>query len=91
MLVNFQTAEIMAIQALAYIAGREKALSYFLDQTGIAPQELKTRAGEPEVLAGVLDFLLRNEEILLDFCQETGTDPETVFPARHHFPGASEM
>ena len=46
----------MAIQALAYIAGREKALSYFLDQTGIAPQELKTRAGEPEVLAGVLDF-----------------------------------
>lgn len=91
MRVSLETAEIMAIQALAFIAGREKELSLFLDQTGILPGELRGRAGEPDVLAGVLDFLLGNEQVLLDFCSESGTEPEMILPARHLFPGASEF
>ena len=68
-------AETLALQALAFIAADDSALRGLQATTGLDDGTLQVRAGEPEVLAGVLEFLLADERQLLLFCQAEGIDP----------------
>jgi hypothetical protein len=58
-----------------------------MDLTGAGRESLRERADEPEFLVSVLDFLLTNEELLLDFCDRTSTDVRAVHMARHILSG----
>ena len=82
--------EVVAIAALGWIAGKDEMLSRFLALTGIEASQIRQAAGEPGFLAGVLDFLLAHEPSLMAFCNETGTDPETVQRARERLGGGGE-
>lgn len=77
-----ESAETVAVTALAWIAGNEEMMTRFLALTGIEAKQIRTAATEPGFLAGVLDFLLAHEPSLMAFCNETETDPETVQQAR---------
>jgi len=77
-----EAAEALAIQALSFIAGNGERLGRFLAATGIGPAEIRSAAGEPEFLAGVLDYLGTDERLLTDFAAATGIDPITVAQAR---------
>lgn len=74
------SAETLSLRALAYIAGREDALERLLAVTGLGLADVKQRAGDPEFLAGVLDYLLGEEALLLQFCEAEEIDPS--WPAR---------
>ncbi len=78
-----EAAETVAIQALNFIAGDPERLGRFLGITGIGPAEIRAAAREPEFLAGVLDYLAGDEQLLTDFARETDHDPITVSQARH--------
>lgn len=86
-----EQAEIIAIQALGHIAGDDELLFAFFDITGLSPDELRTRASEPEILGGVLDFLLMDETRLLDFCTAADLRPELPGIARKLLPGGEEV
>lgn len=75
-------AELVAINALGFLAGREEDLGRFLALSGIDPADLRSLVGDPEFLGGVLDFLLGNEALLLAYAAEAGIPPETVALAR---------
>jgi hypothetical protein len=62
----------------------------FLNVTGVAADELRARAGEPEFLAAVMDFLLGDDKLLMGFCDAEGLDPKDVHVARRALPGAHE-
>ena len=81
-------AESLALQALAFIAGNADHLARFMAETGLAAEDLRTRASEPAFLAGVLDFLLADEARLLGFCGHAGLAPERPSRARALLPGA---
>lgn len=81
MLKNEQ-AEILAIQALSWLAADDEILGQFLTVSGAAPGDLRARAQEPEFLGFVLDFILRDDETILGFCAVVNTKPETVQRAR---------
>ena len=49
--------------------------------TGIDPQELRARVGEPEVLAAVLDFVLHHEPDTLACADALGVKPEALVAA----------
>ncbi|MFC4270965.1 DUF3572 family protein [Sneathiella chungangensis] len=83
-----EKSEIIALEALTFIAAKEKTLSWMMAETGINPADLATSAGSAEILAGVLDFLLNHEDILIDFCTETNIDARSPAQARRFFPGA---
>lgn len=85
--MNRDRAEAVAIAGLAFIAGDEDLLGRFMGLTGLAPDDLRRSAGEPDFLAGVLDFLLADEAILLRFASENGFRPEEIGPARRAFGG----
>ena len=77
-----EVAEIVAIQALSFIAGDAERLGLFLAETGIGPETLRSAAKDPQFLTGVLDFLLRDEATLKAFCESAHLDAKIVSNAR---------
>ncbi|MES1991255.1 MAG: DUF3572 domain-containing protein [Pseudomonadota bacterium] len=84
-------AELIAIQALSHIAAEEDLLYAFVDMTGLSPDDLRSRAGEPEILGGVLDFILMDEHRLINFCETVRLRPEMPGMARRLLPGGEEV
>lgn len=58
-------AEAIAIGALAYIAGDVELTRRFLALSGLEDGDLRQAAGEPGFLAGVLDFVMAHEPVLI--------------------------
>lgn len=82
-----ESAENLALRALAWLAARDEPLGAFLAQGGMDLAELRDRASDPELLGAVLDFLLSDEELLLQFCADAGVSPEVPLRARTGLPG----
>src|ERR1051326_6854497 len=59
-----EAAEILAVQALGFIAEEPQSLSRFLDTSGIAADGIRAAAAEPGFLAGVLAYMLTDENLL---------------------------
>jgi len=77
-----EMAEIMAVQALAFLAEEPERLAAFLNATGIDGAEIRSAAREPRFLAGVLEHMLADESLLIAFADSAGIDPATVARAR---------
>lgn len=75
-------AETLALRALTFLAADGERLGRFLSLTGIGPAELRKTASEAAMLAGVLEYLLQDETLLLVFASEAGLAPESI-PAAH--------
>jgi hypothetical protein len=85
--MNRDRAETVALQALAFVAGDEQALTGFLRLTGMDLGDVRQAAQDPEMLAGVLDYLMQDEPMLLAFCEAASLRPEEPAFARAHLPG----
>jgi hypothetical protein len=79
-----EAAEMLAIQALGFIAEDPERLAGFLASTGIPA------AGEPGFLAGVLEHMLGDESLLIAFALSAGIDPAEVARARNALGGQQE-
>ncbi len=86
---NAEEPQIIALKALAFLADDDERLSYFLVSTGMDLQDLKEHAGDMNVLAGLLDHILADENLLLDFAGTASLRPESILRARRRLPGAS--
>lgn len=75
------TAEAIALRALAFLASDGERLGRFLALTGIGPSELRAQARQPQMLAGILDHLMQDETLLMVFAAEVGMKPENVAAA----------
>ena len=85
-----ERAETLAIAALSFLAEDPERRGIFLARAGIGPESLRAAAAEPHFLAGVLDHVVSNEKLLLDFAAHQGIDPFGVTRARHAFGGAQQ-
>ena len=81
------SAEILALQALEWLAGQEDLLNTFLGGSGLSAADLGRIGGDPVLMAAVLDFLLDDEAHLLSFCADMGIAPTAPMAARVHLPG----
>ena len=77
-----QVAEIVAIQALSFVASDGTLLGRFLSETGIGPTTLRQSASDPAFLVNLLDFVLRDDNMLKDFAAHSGLPPDTIAAAR---------
>ena len=83
-------AETIALRALAFIAEDEERIGRFLALTGIGPQDLRERASDPGFLAGVLDYLVGDEPLLLAFTDQAAIEPASVVSGRQRLSGSVE-
>ncbi|ABD88852.1 DUF3572 domain-containing protein [Rhodopseudomonas palustris] len=77
-----QVAEIVAVQALSFVASEPERLGRFLAETGLGPETLRLAAADPQFLAGVLDFVLRDDDTVKAFAAASSLDPTTIAAAR---------
>ena len=77
-----EVAEIVAVQALAFIAGDPERLGGFLAETGIGPQSLRAAASDPQFLVSVLDFVLRDDATVKAFAKQSELHPTNIAAAR---------
>lgn len=77
-----ESAQVLAIRALGWIAARDDVFQAFLGATGAGVAELRARAQDPEFLCAVLDFLLMQDEWVIEFAQEAGVPPAAPLQAR---------
>lgn len=81
-------AETMALEGLAFLAGRPDDLERFLGNSGLDAAELRRRAGERDVLRAVLEFLLSDDVLVTRFCEEQMLDPRALHQANHLLGGS---
>jgi hypothetical protein len=85
--MNPDQAATIALKGLAYLVNSRAELDRFLNMSGADHGTLRERADEPEFLAALLDFMLANEQVLVDFCSDSQTDVRAVHMARHALSG----
>jgi hypothetical protein len=77
-----EVAEIVAVQALSFIAGEPERLGTFLAESGIGPETLRTAAADPRFLANVLDFVMRDDATVKAFADASKLHPTNIAAAR---------
>jgi hypothetical protein len=80
----------LALAALAATLSDERRAQRFLDLTGIGTDQLRARAGHPDLLASLLRFLEAHEPDLVSVSAELGCKPENLVEARRELEEGSE-
>ena len=86
-----EDASIIALQAMAYVASDPEIMTGFLESAGMDPDDLKTRMHEPDLQGGILDLVLSDDRILLNFCNVHTYTPQDVMMARKALPGGLQL
>src|ERR1700731_1672308 len=76
-----EVAEIVAIQALSFVAGNPERLGAFLAESGIGPDTLRNAAADPYFLASVLDFVMRDAATAQAFASVSQLPPTNIAAA----------
>lgn len=84
-------AEMIAIQALGWLAGDDALLPCFLGATGADAADLRDRAADPSFLAEVLAFVTADDARIIAFCDSTGLGYDQPLRARYALPGQAEV
>ena len=74
-------AEIVAIQALSFVASDPERLGAFLAESGIGPETLRSAAADAQFLASVLDFVMRDDATVKAFAEASQLHPTNVAAA----------
>ena len=82
-----ESAETLALRALAWLAADDDLLGRFLGASGAAPGDLATGASDPRFLAAVVDFLLTDDVLVMAFCDAEGYPYPAPMAARAALPG----
>ena len=77
-----EAAEMLAVEALSFLAGEPGRLAGFLAATGIDAGAIRDAANAPGFLAGVLEHMLADENLVLAFADSAGIDPAAIARAR---------
>ncbi|HXP96876.1 MAG TPA: DUF3572 domain-containing protein [Telmatospirillum sp.] len=80
--LSVEEAEVIALKAVAFIAGDEDLLPRLFALTGCGADDLKSRIADRTFLGAVLDFLLADEPSLIRFASAVDLAPEAPMLAR---------
>ncbi|HEY0411775.1 MAG TPA: DUF3572 domain-containing protein [Allosphingosinicella sp.] len=79
---NLPDPEALALSALGWTLAEEGRAQRLLALTGLAPDDLRRRLGDPGMLAAILGFLEAYEPDLVACAEALGLDPADLVEAR---------
>lgn len=85
---TLEAAQVLALQALAYLLADPDRTARFCAASGVAGPDMASAVADPAFLGGVLDFVLEDEALLAEIAAASGVSPEAVGAARRRLPGA---
>lgn len=91
MTLTQESAETVALNCLAWLAGNEELLPVFMGATGVSQQDLRENAQDPAFLGSVLDFILMDDAWVIDCCAAQGMENDLPMRARAALPGGEQV
>ena len=76
--LDFESAEAIALQGLAFLAQEPARFVRFLKLTGLEPRDARALAGTPELALAVLEHLAQDESLLLVFAVSCAVAPASI-------------
>src|SRR5437762_723117 len=76
--IKQDSAQVLAVQALEFLAADEDRLNNFLTSTGMDVGDLREIAASDHFAESLLDFICSSDELVLAFCESAGTSPEQL-------------
>lgn len=93
MLRNSQTTlepSDIILKLLVFLSTDEDRLTRFLALSGIDPQELRDRHGDPVFQGFLLDYLFQDDPTTSAFCADCDITPEALMRVRRKLPGGGD-
>jgi hypothetical protein len=84
------SAEAIALQILASLAGNEDILGIFQGSTGVSESDLRAGVHDPVFLGMVLDFVMMDDRWIVAACDASGLAYDSLPKARAALPGGAE-
>ena len=79
--ISSDDAETLAVAAFSAIMGDEERMSRFLAVSGLRPDTIREAAASPRFLAGILDYVVADEPLLIALAREMNLTPERLVAA----------
>jgi hypothetical protein len=89
--MDHEHAQVIALQALAWLVGNDELCPVFLGATGGSVDDLRARAGDPAFQASVLEFITMDDAWVVAFCDCVDLSYEKPLHARYALPGAEAV
>lgn len=77
-----EEAETLALQCITFLAEDPQRIARFMALTGIDVHQLSTHLEAVDTLAAALDYLLRDESLMLMFASNYGISVQKIPAAR---------
>ena len=76
-----EAAENVAVAAFSAIMGDEERMSRFMAMSGLQPETIREAATSPGFFAGILDYVVSDEPLLVALATEMNVKPERLMEA----------
>ena len=86
-----QQAEIYALKVTNWLISNQDLLDVFMSSTGVSEATIKSDFHDGVFLAAVLDFLLLDDNWVVDACDAMQLEPEAMQTARLLLPGGERV
>ncbi|MBW0159066.1 DUF3572 domain-containing protein [Sedimentimonas flavescens] len=80
--MQHESAQVLAIRALGWLAGQDEIFDAFLAASGAAASDVRAMASDPGFLCAMLDFLMQSDAWVITCAGDLGVPPEVLQGAR---------
>lgn len=89
--MEHEHAQVIALQALGWLAGNDELCPVFLGASGGSVDDLRERATDPAFQAAVLEFITMDDAWVIAFCDAHDLKYDQPLLARYALPGAESV
>ena len=91
MAMSQESAEIIGLKAIGWIASNPELLPVFLGATGASEADIRTGTSDPAFLGALLDFIMMDDIWVTAFCDSEGLSYDQPMMARTYLPGGGQV
>ncbi len=84
-------AEMIGLQAVAWLAANDELLPVFQGSTGASEEDFRQGLSDPDFQGSVLDFLLMDDAWIMAFCDAQVSGLRSADQARAMLPGGEQV
>ena len=85
--MKLEQAQTIALKILTFLVSDSSRAEAFLRVTGMDPEDLRQGAVDNAFLAGIVDYLLTDETLIIAFSEDEKLRPESIIAVRRALPG----
>ena len=89
--MNRDRAEVIALNVIEWLAGNDELMPVFMGATGLGGDDIQAAVNTSEFQVSVLDFVMMNDDWVLEFAGAYNIQPDQLMLARQSLPGGGNV